>query len=48
MVPVMCGCKEQKYAYSSGVENVNEYDSSVSITFDLNARIHKCGQVYAW
>ena len=24
--------------YSPGIENVNEYDSSVSITFDLKAR----------
>src|SRR5215831_14185865 len=35
MVPVMCGCKEQKYSYVPGVVNVNENLSFVSSAFDL-------------
>src|SRR5215470_2344966 len=35
IVPVMCGCKEQKYLYVPGVVNVNENLSSLSSGFDL-------------
>src|SRR6185437_8200716 len=34
IVPVMCGCKEQKYLYVPGVVNVNENLSSESSGFD--------------
>src|SRR5262245_65153902 len=39
MVPVMCGCSEQKYWYTPGVVNVNAYLSSVSSALDLNVRV---------
>src|SRR5215467_9321405 len=39
IVPVMCGCKEQKYWYVPGVVNVNENLSSLSRAFDLNAMV---------
>src|SRR6185295_14989108 len=35
-VPVMCGCREQKYPNCPGLANVNEKRSPVSSTFDLN------------
>src|SRR6476661_791154 len=35
IVPVICGCKEQKYLYVPGVVNVNENLSSLSSGFDL-------------
>src|SRR5260221_12306326 len=35
IVPVMCGCKEQKYLLVPGVVNVNENLSSLSTAFDL-------------
>ena len=34
IVPVMCGCKEQKYLYVPGVVNVNAYVPSVSSSLD--------------
>jgi len=37
MAPVMCGCKEQKYAYVPGAVNVKEYLSRVSSAFDLKS-----------
>src|ERR1700704_2613468 len=37
MVPVMCGCKEQKYSYVPGVVKVNENLSFVSSVFDLKS-----------
>src|SRR5262249_38451458 len=37
IVPVMCGCKEQKYSYVPGVVNVNENLSLVSSAFDLKS-----------
>src|SRR5262252_3309647 len=39
IVPVMCGCKEQKYWYVPGVVNVNENLSSLSKAFDLKANV---------
>jgi len=36
MVPVICGCKEQKYSYVPGVVNVKVNLSSVSSGMDLN------------
>ena len=35
IVPVMCGCNEQKYLYVPGVVNVNENLSSLSRVLDL-------------
>src|SRR5690242_20264386 len=35
----MCGCKEQKYVYVPGVENVKEYPSPVSSAFDLKTSL---------
>src|SRR3982075_3048325 len=37
MVPVMCGCREQKYSYAPAVVNVNENLSLVSSAFDLKS-----------
>src|SRR5450631_2068183 len=39
IVPVICGCKAQKYGNVPGVANVNENVSSVSIAFDRNAMV---------
>src|SRR5262249_32762448 len=39
IVPVMCGCKEQKYWYVPGVVNVNENLSSLSRAFDLKLMV---------
>src|SRR5213079_3281309 len=39
MVPVMCGCKEQKYSYMPGVVNVNENLSRVSSALDLKTLV---------
>jgi hypothetical protein len=39
MVPVICGCKEQKYSYVPGVVNVNVNLSSVSSGLDLNCLV---------
>jgi hypothetical protein len=45
IVPVMCGCKEQKYLYVPGVVNVNAYVPSVSSSLDrkLLGDITVCG-----
>src|SRR4051812_43984790 len=39
IVPVMCGCKEQKYSNTPGVVNVKENLSAVSSNFDLNSLV---------
>src|SRR6476620_147901 len=36
-VPVMCGCRVQKYSYAPGVVNVKEKLSAVSSVFDLKS-----------
>ena len=44
-VPVMCGCREQKYSYVPGVVNVNENLSSVSSAFDLKSLLRRGDRV---
>src|SRR5450631_3210112 len=50
IVPVICGCKAQKYGKMPGVANVNENVSSVSMAFDRNAMVFEvtvCG-ISSW